>query len=96
MDNLEIKKYAAELSALVQSFISDYEHPEDGILLVNLADVDEKKIVYIEQTLTPGNEYEDWAEYPLVDLMVDKDAPSEKWEVDNAAVTEIAAELLKN
>lgn len=94
MDNQEINKYAAELSALVQSFIADYEHPEDGILLINLANIDEHKVVYIEETLIPGNQYEDWAEYPLIDLIVDKDAPSELWEVDNSAVYEVAAELL--
>ena len=94
MDKIEIDKYAAELSELVQSFINDYEHPEDGILLINLGNIDDRKIVYIEETLKPTADDDEWAEYPLIDLMKDSDAPNEKWEIDTDAIAEIADELL--
>lgn len=47
MDKETISQYASELSELVQSFIHDYEHPEDGILIIKLDNIDEKKVVYI-------------------------------------------------
>lgn len=94
MDIIEINKYAAELSELVQSFIKDYEHPEDGILLINLDNIYDRKVVYIEETLKPTADDDEWAEYPLIDLMKDSEAPNEKWEIDPEAIAEIADELL--
>lgn len=87
-------KYAAELLELVQTFINDYEHPEDGILLINLDNIDDKKIVYIEETLKPTADDDEWVEYPLIDLMKDSDALNEKWEIDSESIAEIADELL--
>lgn len=94
MDKETISQYASELSELVQSFINDYEHPEDGILLINLDNIDEKKVVYIEDTLKPPYDEEDWAEYPLLDLMQDADAPNEKWEINPDGVLDVAKEIL--
>lgn len=94
MDKKEINKYASELLEIVQSFIKDYEHPEDGILLINLGNLDDRKVVYIEETLKPSADADDYAEYPLIDLMKDSDTPNEKWEIDPKAIAEIADELL--
>lgn len=94
MDKETISQYASELSELVQSFINDYEHPEDGILIIKLDNIDEKKVVYIEDTLKPPYDEEDWAEYPLLDLMHDVDEPNEKWEIDPDAVLEVATDIL--
>lgn len=94
MDKETISQYASELSELVQSFINDYEHPEDGILIIKLDNIDEKKVVYIEDTLKPPYDEEDWAEYPLLDLMQDADAPNEKWEINPDAVLEVATDIL--
>lgn len=94
MDKIEIDKYASELSEIVQSFINDYEHPEDGILLINLGNLDDRKVVYIEETLIPSADADDYAEYPLIDLMTDSDSPNEKWVIDSEAIAEIADELL--
>ena len=93
MNKIEIDKYAAELSELVQSFINDYEHPEDGILLINLGNIDDKKVVYIEETLKPTADDGEWSEYPLIDLMNDSEAPNEMWEIDPEAIAEIAKEM---
>ena len=95
MDKETISQYASELSELVQSFIHDYEHPEDGILIIKLDNIDEKKVVYIEDTLKPPYDEEDWAEYPLLDLMHDVDEPNEKWEIDPDAVLEVATDILE-
>lgn len=94
MDKETISQYASELSELVQSFINDYEHPEDGILIIKLDNIDEKKVVYIEDTLKPPYDEEDWAEYPLLDLMQDADAPNEKWEINPDGVLDVAKEIL--
>jgi hypothetical protein len=94
MDKETISQYASELSELVQSFINDYEHPEDGILIIKLDNIDEKKVVYIEDTLKPPYDEEDWAEYPLLDLMQDADAPNEKWEINPDGVLEVATDIL--
>lgn len=94
MDKKEIDKYASELTEIVQSFINDYEHPEDGILLINLGNVDDRKVVYIEETLKPSADDDEWAEYPIIDLMKDTDTPNEVWEIDPEAIAAIADELL--
>lgn len=94
MDKNEISKYASELSETVQAFINEYEHPEDGILIINLANIDDRKVVYIEETLRPATDNIDWAEYPLIDLINDADAPNEKWVIDPKAIEEVTTELL--
>lgn len=94
MDKDQIKEYASELSNLVQSFINDYEHPEDGILVIRLDNIDDKKVVYIEETLKPAFVAEDYAEFPLIDLMCDDDAPNEKWQINEEAILEVANDFL--
>lgn len=94
MDKDQIKEYASELSNLVQSFINDYEHPEDGILVIRLDNIDDKKVVYIEETLKPAFVAEDYAEFPLIDLMCDEDAPNEKWQIKEEAILEVANDIL--
>ncbi len=36
----------------------------------------------------------EWAEYSILDLLKDPDAPEENWELDPGAFTAIAEELL--
>lgn len=88
-------EYAQKLADCVQSFIDDFTHPEDGILIINHDDKEDFKVVYLEDLLriVAEDSSNDYAEYPLLDLMVDDDPPEEVWHLSMNAFEEIADEL---